>query len=128
MRRNRCLVSSTQSIAVLVGLIVFPSVAQGDAYAWGGRVDRLRIDMVVSGFNDGAGTNVWELPNARYFALFGKHISKAIPAGRFIHVMGNSDDYYPIKIRVHHCGQTQCPGKLLTEYSTKLKPFIDLFV
>lgn len=71
---------------IVIGLVFATAfarspAAQADAYHWGGEVDRLRADVHLLGFHEGAGVGGWELESARRFAAWARLANTFIPRG-----------------------------------------------
>lgn len=72
MRRSALDVVSLLLAAAAVGA---PCGARADAYAWGGRIGSLEVEVELLGFHEGAGVGGWSEESARRFARRGAELA-----------------------------------------------------
>lgn len=83
---------------VLVGLASIAatiSIAPGvyaDAYAFGGVSGRVRVEVTLLGFQEGAGVGGWDVVNARALARFARRVDRLLPKGAAVSIERDVDD------------------------------------
>lgn len=84
-------------------VVVAPGLARADAYAWGGVHGRVSVSVVLSGFQEGAGSEGWDVEHARWFAGWTARVEAMLPAGAHADV-GSSDVDGELALTVRDAG------------------------
>jgi hypothetical protein len=87
------------AIATLASFLA-AQTARADAYSWGGASGSFRVDVFVSGFNEGAGAGGWSESSARDFAAWAARFNAILPAGMSVSMSRDvSDDETTLTIK-----------------------------
>ena len=97
----------TSAILLAASLVCAATEARADAYSWRGSSGRFDVDVLVSGFNEGAGAGGWSESAAREFATWAVKFNAVIPPGATVTMKRGAEDDDETHLEIHATGFTQ---------------------
>lgn len=79
-------------LAAAGALSTMSTAARADSYTFGGESRRVKLDIFLLGFNDGAGVGGWNEASARELATWAKRVDTLLPKGAAVSLIRTIDD------------------------------------
>jgi hypothetical protein len=79
-------------LAAAGALCMMSTAARADSYMFGGESRRVKLDIFLLGFNDGAGAGGWDDAAARELATWAKRVDTLLPKGAAVSLIRTIDD------------------------------------
>jgi hypothetical protein len=79
-------------LAVAGALFMTSTAARADSTMFGGESRRVKLDIFLLGFNEGAGAGGWDEASARELATWAKRVDTLLPRGASVSLIRTIDD------------------------------------